>query len=529
MSIDIGNYICTYCNTTFLSKKYLQQHQQRSKICQKYRNTIFQCTKCNKKFCTGIKNFNNHIESCTGKFSNINENKNTIENLQRELNLERIRNNIYLALLKSHMNINIESLVNYQNNNIQLFDINNETKIFLQNKNINVQKPTQNPTQKPTQNPTQKPTQKQTQKQTQKPSQNPYRYRKAPKTNDKTLKTQDIVRPMPSKEQENIKFDKQEIISQCNNIINQISTNRNYTKYLRTLKVKRSKLLEILKISDYVNEVQENIDTLTKIFENKQQTKRKIKTNILNSLTPIDARLLKYPGYHETNMDGPCRETFKNIIKKEITFANKFTPYSNSHIIDKICNYSVAIFPIEKLIKWSVINIYGYWNVVYIPWKKSDPKDPYSFYTLGKINKNGIRCWNMNCRLEDFTNDIINAISPYLIKMFRELYFAVFNDNDFRSDSKKLSSFISQDCEQLARNIILLSQPRKFGMKLRNMILKECSYSHSEKDKFSLLGDDTLQRKRFKKKEKIEMVNTIKLLFDQITDEQALLFFKSRI
>ena len=226
-------------------------------------------------------------------------------------------------------------------------------------------------------------------------------------------------------------------------------------------------------------------------------------------------------------MDGECREKLETIIRHGRVFSKEFKPYIIEELSQKLTTYSVAVFPIEKLIKLSLINPYGFWNVVYMEWPKSSVSDPYSFYVLDKIKK-GKRYWNMNCRLEDFTLDLIACIQPYLIQMFRELYYTVFHDNDFRQNASELSSFVSEDCEQLAQNIILLSQPRKLCDKLRKLLVENCTYKHTSHDQFSLVGDDLLQRKKFQTKEKIEMVDTISQLFDEITDEQAVNFYKSR-
>ena len=134
----------------------------------------------------------------------------------------------------------------------------------------------------------------------------------------------------------------------------------------------------------------------------------------------------------------------------------------------------------------------------------------------------------MDCRLENLTTDLIGIIQPYLISLFRELYYRVFNDNKFYPDYKERSTFAAEDCEQLAQNIILLSQPRKLNVKLRNLITTECTFKCTSNDLFNLLADDPLQKRKFAKKEIVEMVGTVRQLFDQITDEQAVIFYKSR-
>jgi hypothetical protein len=322
--------------------------------------------------------------------------------------------------------------------------------------------------------------------------------------------------------------DKTDIITNvCQDLISQLSTRRVYSKILRQLRTERTKLFGTLKLYEYTKVVRTHTEQLHEIFRTKQQSERKIRANILNSLTPVEARLLRYTGYTDTHLDAECRERLEAVIRHGRIFSKEFETYSHQLVGDRLSTYSIAVFPIERLIKWALINPYGFWNVVYLPWPKSSLEDPYSFYVLRKINK-GKRYWNMNCRLENFTTDLIGCIQPYLIQTFRELYHATFSDNDYRYNAAEVSPFAAEDCEQLARNIILLSQPRKLCSKLRSLIVNMCTYKHTCKDNFSLLGDDALQRKRFQKKEKIEMVTTVRQLFDQITDEQAVNFYKSR-
>lgn len=415
----------------------------------------------------------------------------------------------------SHTDINVNKLVEKIENQVHLFGITQDTKLFLHDR---VPSRSLHSTHKDP------------------PRNSGSRYRRAPKdiesNPEPTTRARSLVIDQidkKSKETLNqLNEDMADVIrDSCQKLISQLASSRTYTKLLRKLKSERSKLLGTLKLQEYIQVVDTHTQQLSKVLSQKQQSNKKIRSNILVSLTPLDARLLRYQGYHETQMDGECRERFETVIRHGRIFSKEFKPYALGDLSSKLMTYSVAIFPIEKLIKWALINPYGFWNVVYIAWPKSSLEDPYSFYVLQKIKK-GKRYWNMNCRLEDFTFDLVACVQPYLIRMFRELYYTVFSDNDHRPNSTELSCFIAEDCEQLARNIILLSQPRKLCCKLRKLLTTECTYRHTDQDHFSLLGDDPLQRKKFQKKEKVEMVDTVRQLFDQITDEQAVNFYKSR-
>jgi len=498
---------CEYCTTSFKTRRYLLQHQARSKICMKYRDALFCCERCGTFKTKGINNFNAHLESCVGSTTCIpipNKNQtNIVKELQSKLEAERIRSNIYLALLSSNTNLNVSQLVKQKDKCLHLFNIDNQTKIIIHDRisndrikqvNIPLSRPVDDASQKQQVNiPLSRPVDDASQKQqvniplsrpvdsSRKQQSVVRRYRRAPRdveispeptTDARSIAINKIDKR--SKETLNkLNDDRVKNINQtCKDLIDQLASSRVYTKLLRKLKTKRITLLGTLKLDEYTLLVQDHTLQLTDIFKKKQQSNTRMRTNINNSLTPIDSRLLKYPGYHETQMDGECRERLEAVIRHGRIFSKEFKPHDLKYISDKLTNYSVSIFPMEKLIRWALINPYGFWNVVYLPWPKSSLDDPYSFYVLDKIKK-GKRYWNMNCRLEDFSTDLAYSVQPYLIKLFRELYYTVFNDNCYRPNASDLSSFISEDCEQLAQNIILMSQPRKLCCKLRKIIISE--------------------------------------------------------
>ena len=517
-------YWCNYCATAFKSNRYLCQHQARAKSCQKYRDALFCCQRCGIFRTKGIKNFNTHLKTCIGVQPSTPNQCSLVEKLRTELAAEKARSNIYLALLASHSDISTDKILLQKNEGIHLFNIKPKMKIFLHEV-----LPTEqfNTIESKYEDLSRASSDSQRQS---------CSYRRAPKQfeDNPELTRQDrslLIDQIDRKNKETLKQldkDKASTISNaCQEFINQLPTSRVYTKILKKLRVERSKLLGTLRLDEYRQVVKTHTEQLYKIFHSKQQSDKKIRSNVLNSLTPIEARLMRYPGYTDTHLDAKCRERLETVVRHGRICAKEFEIYALQQLSDKLTTYSVAVFPIEKLIKWALINPYCFWNVVYLAWPKSNTEDPYSFYVLRKIKK-GKRYWNMNCRLEDFTTDLIACIQPYLVQTFRELYYAVFSDNGYRPNCMELSPFVAEDCEQLARNIILLSQPRKLCGKLRKLLTSECTYKHTCKDNFSLLGDDPLQRKRFQKKEKIEMVSTVTQLFDQITDEQAVNFYKSR-
>ena len=297
-----------------------------------------------------------------------------------------------------------------------------------------------------------------------------------------------------------------------------------YTKLLHNLKKERGKLLKLTGIETYKSVLEEHIASVMKIFKDKQQTDKNILRNTMTSLSPFDSRLVEYPGFTDTLLGIDCRERLKDTIKCNQNFTKKLSPYSFEKTTKPLTTYAVAVFPLDILLKWCLINPIGQSNIIYV---HRPSQDPYSFYTLTSI-KNGKKYWTMNCRLENLSNDIISSTRPYLIHTFRKLYYMVFKDNIYRANYNDLSNFAGEDCEQLARNIIFASKPKNVCHKLREIIIDSSIYKHTDNDIFSLLGDDPLQRKRFNLPETVDIQGIVSSMFDDISVEDATNFYESR-
>ena len=509
-------YWCKNCSTSFSTSRYLTKHQANTKSCLKYREVFFCCERCGTFKTKGIRNIEIHLEKCTGEFTHSIKCETELEKLKAELEIEKTRSTVYASILGSLYNINPENILENKKNDLYLFNITPETKIYLQDKLPEGMLQTQTNKVETYKHSTKK-------------------YRRITKLEGALEPTKQdvsqVINLIDKKSKESLRqldsVKAEGITRICNDYIAQLKNSRVYTKILKNLRLQRSKLLGTLQLDEYIAVVKSHTAHVEKIFKDKQQTAKKAKNNTLISLTPMEARLLRYQGYTDTQMDADCRERLKSLLKYGGDFPKEFEPFDLQKFTQKLTNYSVAVFPIDRLVRWALINPYGFWNVVYLPLPKSGPKDPYSFYVL-RTTKKGKRYWNMDCRLEDFTTDLITSIQPYLISTFRNLYYSIFNDNNYRNNYMNLSTFASEDCEQLAHNIILLSQTRKFGKRLRTLLVTECMYKNTNNDSFSLTGDDSLQRKRFQEREKVEVVSTVRQLFDEITDEQAVEFYKCR-
>ena len=134
----------------------------------------------------------------------------------------------------------------------------------------------------------------------------------------------------------------------------------------------------------------------------------------------------------------------------------------------------------------------------------------------------------MDCRLEELATNLSLNILPYMINIFRKLYKYIFDDNDFRQDYVGKNQLTENDCEQLLQNIFIVSKTQQFCNLLRKEIFTKAIYKPTENDKFNLYGDDALQRKKFQEKDDSDNINIVKQLFDDITMEELVDFYRSR-
>ena len=81
---------------------------------------------------------------------------------------------------------------------------------------------------------------------------------------------------------------------------------------------------------------------------------------------------------------------------------------------------------------------------------------------------------------------------------------------------------------QYIQNICLLCNPKKFNKFLRNIIKDKATYKVTTNDIKNLSADDSSQRRRYENdRENIDPVESMKLLFDNISSEDAVDYYRS--
>lgn len=284
--------------------------------------------------------------------------------------------------------------------------------------------------------------------------------------------------------------------------------------------------LDIFKVTpyeDYKKLVDEHIKNLTEFYKtSKNYQDKRLNNYLLKSLSSIESRILFFTNYHtiplerdEINLLESCLEFSGNLEKEYVVF-------SNNHFLQKFHNFGSVVLSIKNLIKTYLLNAYGFNNYIYLIYKKNNEDDPYTFYKLDKIEK-GVLHWEIDCRAENLTNSFISDVLPYLSHIFRRIYRDIFHDNIYRKNYGSTNSVTENECEQLLRNIFILSDQRTFCDIFRKIIKEHANKNAEDNDKFSMFGDDSIQREKFAshKFSTDSTLNIISTLFDDISLEDA--------
>ena len=551
---------CNDCYSIFRNEKLLFRHQEIAKYCQQYKHVIFTCSKC--LFSTkGIKNINSHIESCNITVSENLEDqiltfqkriceleeelknlKNTSsevkEKLSTQIRLEKFKNKIYTHLIEENTNIKISDILTEEEDGIHVYNGNSNIPIYIHDiiknkegfvikrlssqKDQNIKILKRSRTRDSANN---GPEILESKKQS-------YRSIKSCIPTVSEFSAQDLSIKFNLVDSKNEKIledfgNLEEARKNFNECFEKLKQSRIYTKILEDLARKRMNIFARMSLSDYQNLVSEHIRTIEDIFREKNYTDKKSISIISKGLTSLESRLISYGNYTQSHLEIDEIEKLDKVLDLGKQSSKQYTLYNSLTIFNCFYNYGVILFPIKKNLERYLFNSYDLWNIIYLPLPKNTDDDPYSFYVLDRLSKEK-RYWKMDCRLEDLSSNLISNVLPYMISMFRKLYRDVFGDNDFRKDYNSKCQLTECDCEQLLQNIITVGQPKDFYNIVRTIVKNKATYTPTENDKFNLYGDDSLQRKRFHDKEDIDLVDIIKQLFDDITSEEAVDFYRSR-
>lgn len=476
-------YSCTVCSTNFKSALGLRNHMRSNTSCNKYKFITFTCNRCG--FITkNMKNIDLHVESCSDEKKNTEvsvEKQNEI--LKKLLITERSKIKLLVDLLKNNCDINCSKFFTEEEDLFRIYNTNEEPLVINNDK--------------------------------QKTKYSAF---------DNNLYEDDINTEVEDKidkkdEEKVINYNILELYTKMDENLEKLKNSRIYTNILEEIKPLRWLIFDILNIQEYIVFLNKHINTLLDVFREKKINEQKMHLVISKNLYPLEKRLIAYKNYVNVNLDNEEIVKLRENVKNNIAFPKAYVTYCPNKVQEHFYNYSIVVLPITELISVCLINKYGFHNLIYVPLKGSSLEDPFSFYILEKIQKDNKKHWKMDCRLEETANLLMHDLLENMINQFRIIYKDVFGDNDYRTNFESKCAITENDLEQLIFNIIKISKPKSFCKTLQNIVMKKAFYKPNEYDKFNLLTDDSLQRKRFSVIKDHNNIDIFRRLFDTISIE----------
>jgi hypothetical protein len=531
---------CEFCLTKCTSKVY--KNHKTDESCQKYKDVLFTCLKCN--FSTvGIRNIEEHILLCKFNKKPIQKTQDMSESL---LCIERTKNKIYRQIIRNNTTIKLDDFIEDKDDGLHIYKVTNGIiPVFTHGDYKNEKQKTKEKS-KPvakktvdTSNIT--PVVKKTVdtsnitpivKKTVDTSNITPVVKKREKRYRTINKCIDLVEETPSELvidhikaidcETEIYINLEEANKEFEKCLSCIKDTRVYTKSLQKMKKTRSRLLSAMSLENYCVIVKSHVQSFKEIFQSKKYSARKIINITTKGLTSLEMRLIYFGEYTTSHLEVENMESFDKSLTSSISFPKHFSPFVHSEFYQKFHNYGSVLFSVKHNIKRYLLNKYEFWNVIYLPLPQSTDTDPYSFYTFEKFNK-GLRCWKMDCRLDELSQGFQSTMKEYFISIFRKLYCDVFHDNVYRKDYKNKSQVTEYDCEQLLHNIFFINNLYDFTKTMQSIVIENCNYKPTLKDRFDIRADDTLQRRKFtsSSKKTPDVVDIIKRLFDGISSENA--------
>ena len=328
-------------------------------------------------------------------------------------------------------------------------------------------------------------------------------------------------------------FDRKASDEQLEKAFQALKDSKSYNQTLVQIQNLRSNYQSILSPAKYADLLQEHLQKIKEIFLQKNFPEKKISSSIYPQFfTALDYRLLLLGGFHKLTLDPEDIIRFK-FCQKLSCHKNSLhlQPFNKTSIINNFLNYSIALCSLNELVQNIFLNPNaslpsgslpsGSSSIIYVTFNETDD---YAFYTLSKV-ENENRFWSMDCRLENLTLDLGECILEYCIHLFRTLYKACLDTNDYIPNYQSKSCVLEYECEQLFQNIIIASDFSKLNLLLRKEVMASRSHSATPFDKFDLKTEDREQEENFKKYKLSDEVtkSVLKRMFDDIEESDLAL------
>lgn len=303
---------------------------------------------------------------------------------------------------------------------------------------------------------------------------------------------------------------------------------RAYNQLLLNIRKSRTCFHTVLNITEYISVVETHIAKLKSIFLEKGFNERKIVGLYPNFLSPLEYRLLQVEGFEKKTIESDDIEKFKFSMKIGADYAKTYRPFDQTHFLHYVLSYSLCLFPLKDIVETFINNPYGFKNIIYVPMISDE--GAYSFYVLNRI-ENTKRCWKMDCRLDTLTTELTESVKNYSANLFRKIYKKCLNTNNYIAWENCSSKFqvLEFDCTQLLRNLFTCMNFIRANEIVKQSVQTHCVKQPTTNDKFDLYNDDKeklMQMKEYKIEQQ-DIIEIIKLLFDDIDDPACLEFYRA--
>ena len=254
---------------------------------------------------------------------------------------------------------------------------------------------------------------------------------------------------------------------------------------------KRTKLLSQLSLEEYVTLLKSEETQFQQLLITKSCPP--VRTKTLNKIffSPLEQRLLFRKEFSRSDLDMNDVCMFEQAIR--VAKPSTLTAFDFS-IVNSIKNYSLCLFPLSDLLK----KIITHGNIVFFRLNESAM---FSFYTLDEVRVEKT-FWSLDTRLQDFSQKIGDTLRPFMIELYRKVYFDFFGDYTFRLDVfKEKNNICEKDLKQLWKNLVLIAKRKAFCIQIQSIILEFCTRVPIDRDHLNFKVDDEMLRKEFNETE----------------------------
>jgi hypothetical protein len=293
------------------------------------------------------------------------------------------------------------------------------------------------------------------------------------------------------------------------------------------LKAKRESSASYFSLNEYTTIVLDHYNFINNFVDTKK------------SLTDSEIIKIKSLSFSSLDLLLLAKHTNPIISEKDVDnsiylFENSFTHSSFHKAFDfdylkkSIEPYLYLPLEINFIITKCLNNIYGLNNITYLDFsnisqsKYTPASTPYNFYILKYISGD-IRYWELDCRLENLIESLVEYLINFYTILFRKTYYNIYSHNMYKQDFKlDQSSYIGI----IFNNLSFISN-KSFYTTLTSFIKSNMKLNPTISDKFNLFSNNTSNLQPESDNYQPESYTIVKNLFDEISESNISIFIET--